>query len=126
MEQSPNTLSRLGKSTLLGLGVALLCGVVTALLFSGLLALGVPNGVLPLMTHLSVLLSTVAGGCISGLSGKENGLLLGLCTGAAFGILHSLAILFFGEFSLSALLYLAMELPGGMLGGILGVNLRRT
>lgn len=126
MEQTPQTLFRMGKSTLLGLGIALACALVTAFLFSALLTLGVSDKLLPLLTHLSVLLSTVAGGLIAGLKGKENGLLLGLCTGVAFGLFHCLLTVFFGDWTLSFLPYLALELPGGVLGGILGVNLRKN
>ena len=126
MEQTPQTLVRMGKSTLLGLGIALICALITAFLFSALLALGFSDKLLPLLTHLSTLLSAVAGGMISGLKGKENGLLLGLCTGVAFGLVHCLLTVFFGDWTLSFLPYLALELPGGVLGGILGVNLRKT
>ncbi len=126
MEQTQNTLFRMGKGTLLGLAAALVCGALMTLLFSGLLALGLPNGIIPLFAHLAVLLAGVGGGTVAGLKGKANGLLLGLCTGLAFGLIHFLATLLFGEVSLAFLTYLLAEALGGVLGGILGVNLRKN
>ena len=126
MEQTPTTLARMGKATLLGLGAALLCTLLFALLFSALFTLGLPKGILPLFTHLTVFFSAVAGGILSGLCGNKNGLIFGLCLGAAFGIVHCLATVLFGALSASFLTYLSIEILGGVAGGVWGVNLRKT
>ncbi len=126
MEQTSAVLLRVAKGALLGLCVALGSALLLTLLFSALLALGIPDGVIPFFAHLTVLFAALGGGLAAGIKGKENGLMLGLSTGIALFLLHLLLSALFGEISLSLLTYLAAEVLGGALGGILGVNLRRT
>ena len=117
---------RVAKGTLLGLAASFLSALLLTVLFSALLALGIPNGILPLFAHLTLLLAAVAGGFAAGRKGKEKGLLLGLCTAAAFLLIHLLITALFGDLSPSFLTYGAAELLGGVLGVILGVNLRKN
>ncbi|MBO5249049.1 MAG: TIGR04086 family membrane protein [Clostridia bacterium] len=126
MEQTSSAPMRTLKGALLGLCAALLCAVLLTFLFSALLALGVPDGSIPFFAILTVFLAAVGGGLAAGIKGKNNGLLLGLCTGIALGLTHLLATVVFGGFTLFFLAYFAAETLGGMLGGILGVNLRRS
>lgn len=126
MEQTSTAILRVAKGALLGLCVALCAAVLLALLFSALLTFGVPDGVIPFFAHLTVLLAAVGGGAAAGIKGKANGLILGLCSGGSLSLVHLLATVIFGGLSLSFLTYLAAEIMGGVLGGILGVNLRRN
>ena len=126
MEQGANVFSRLWKSVLLGVLASLLSATLFAFLFTALLAAGVPEGALPFFAHLTVLLGATAGGLLAAVKGKERGLLLGLCTGAALFSVHLLLTAILGDLSLSLLTYCAVEVAGGALGGILGVNLRRN
>ncbi len=125
MEQSSARLVRTAKGALLGLCVALAAAVLLTFFFSALLTLGVPEGIVPFFAHLTVLLAAAGGGMAAGIKGKTNGLLSGLFTAAALFLLHFLGAVLFGEISLSFLTYLGAEVLGGILGGILGVNLRR-
>ena len=125
MEQDRTGLARLGKSVLFGTLGSLLCAGVLAFLFTALLAAGIPDGAVPLFACLTVLLGAALGGFFGALKGKERGLPVGLCTGAAFFLIHLLLTAILGDWSLSLLLYCTAELLGGALGGILGVNLRR-
>ena len=126
MEQGADFFPRLGEGILLGALASLVSAVLFAFLFAALLAMGVPDGALPFFAHLTVLLSGAAGGLLSGVKGKERGLLLGLCTGAALFLVHLLLTVILGDLSLSLLTYCVAEVGGGALGGILGVNLRRN
>lgn len=99
--------------------------VFFVLLFSALLAFGVPDGWIACFTCLSVLLGSVLGGWFAGLRSGEQGLAVGLATGLCLFLLHGLVTLCVGGVSLSLLGFFAAETLGGMLGGILGVNTRR-
>lgn len=116
----------MAKSTLLGLAASILSALLLTVLFSALLALGIPNGVLPLFAHLTLLFAAVAGGFLAGRKGKERGIVLGLCSAASFVLIHLLITALFGDLSLSFLTYGLAEVLGGCLGGILGVNLRKN
>ncbi len=126
MEQEASVFPRLGKSVLLGGAAALLSATLFAFLFTALLAAGVPDGAIPLFAHLTVLLGATVGGLLAAVKGKERGLLLGLCAGAELFLVHLILTAILGHLSLSLLTYCAVEVAGGALGGILGVNLRRN
>ena len=113
------------KSVLLGLGIALITALILTFAFSALLALGVPDGWLPCFSHLTVLLGALTGGFFGGIKGKERGLVTGSLTGIGLFLLHLLFTVLWGDPSLSLLSFLAAEVLGGALGGILGVNLRK-
>ena len=114
------------KGTLMGVAAAAVGITALIFAFAGLLALGVPDGTVPLFTHLSVLLGTAAGGLIGGINTKEKGILTGLLVGGGIAVIHLALTACFGDFSLGALTYPAVEIPGGILGGIWGVNLGRN
>lgn len=115
---------RIGKGILLGLAAALVAAAVFACLFSGLLALGAPDRLLPLFAHLLALAAGGAAGFAAGMKLRSQGLVIGLCSGGAVFLLHLLAVLCFGSFSVSCLTYGLAEVLGGALGGISAVNLR--
>ena len=122
---NPPSLLRWLKPLLFGLIPALGCAVLFTLLFTFLLTLGVPDGWIPFFAHCSVLLAAVAGGLLAGLKGREQGLLLGCAVGISLFAVHFLLMLFCGGLSLACLTYALVEVLGGALGGILGVNLRK-
>ncbi|MBO5214323.1 MAG: TIGR04086 family membrane protein [Clostridia bacterium] len=126
MEQISISPMRVAKVTLLGFAAGVCSAVLLTLLFSALLALGVPDGAIPLFTYLTVFFAAGCGGLCAGMKGKTRGLLFGLCAGIAFFLLHFLSSALFGEITASLLTYLATEVVGGIFGGILGVNLRRS
>lgn len=126
MEQTPIAPIRVAKVTLFGFIVSICTAVVLTLLFSALLALGVPDGWVPFFTYLTVFFAVGCGGLLAGMKGKSRGLLFGLCTAVAFFLLHLLSSALFGEITVSLLIYFITELVGGIVGGILGVNLRKS
>ena len=113
------------KSVPLGSAVAVGTAAVFTLLFSALLTWGVPDGWLPFFSLFTVFAAAVSGGVTAGIKGKARGLLLGSFTGIGLFLIHLLLILFFGTLSPSVWFFLAAEMSGGTVGGILGVNLRR-
>lgn len=117
---------RIWKGVLLGLAVSLGAAALLTLFFSLLLVWGVPDGWIPFFAHLTVLLAAIVGGMAAGWKGKANGLLSGLCAGLGLFLVHLLLTGIFGDLSLSCLTFLLCEGMGGVLGGIFGVNLRRT
>ena len=56
---------------------------------------------------------------------KERGLVMGALAGGTVVLLHGILSLLWGEVSFSLLSFGALELMGGTLGGIFGVNLRK-
>ncbi len=126
MEQASIFPIRVAKVTLFGFIVSVCTAVLLTLLFSALLALGVPDGWIPFFTYLTVFLAVGCGGIFAGMKGKSRGFLFGLCTVVAFFLLHLLSSVLFGEVTLSLLFYFVTEAVGGIAGGILGVNLRRS
>ncbi len=114
------------KGTLWGSLIALPAALVFALLFAALLTAGVPKGFIPLFAHTVVLFAATAGGFTAGWKEKSNGLVSGLCTGLVLFLLHLAVTLCFGSPSLSLLSFGLAEGLGGTLGGIMGVNLRKT
>ncbi len=125
MEQTAPLFIRTLKSLLLGLLLALGGAGLLMFLFAALLSLGIPDGFLPFFAHTAMLLAGVIGGIGAGIKRGDKGLLMGAATGIALFVLHLGVTLLWGSVSLSCLTYLAMELMGGCLGGILGVNLRK-
>ena len=109
----------------LGLGAALGGALLLILLSAALLAFGLPDGWIPFFAHLTALCSALCGGFCAGMKSKERGLVMGALAGGTVVLLHGILSLLWGEVSFSLLSFGALELMGGTLGGIFGVNLRK-
>ncbi len=114
--------------------IALLYGWITILLFV-LLTSAIVAGIVRFTTitentfsyvALAVgLISLFLGGVVTGVKGKENGLVLGLLTGAGFSLLIFL-IQFLGFqslFTFGQILFHLTYIVSAMVGGIVGVNI---
>ncbi len=95
---------------------------IAALIFGKMGTL--PKGIIPVLTTVIGCVSVFLGGFFSALYQKENGLLLGLLSGAVFAVVILLAasLIFKNEFTVGSVGKLAAVLIAGSLGGILGVN----
>ncbi len=115
-----------GKALLLSIGISGISAAallaVAALIFEKMGTL--PKGITPVFTTIIGGMAAFLGGFFAALYQKENGLLLGLLSGAVFtAVILLVASLFFeNEFSVGSVGKLAAVLIGGSLGGILGVN----
>ena len=125
MEKTAPFWSRIFKCLVWGLAVAVGGAFGMLLLCAALLSLGLPDGWIPFFAHFSVLAASLGGGLVAGKKRGEGGILIGGLTGGGVLLLHLAVTLLWGEASLSCLSFGALELMGGTLGGIFGVNLRR-
>jgi putative membrane protein (TIGR04086 family) len=102
--------------------------VLLLLTFSAIFALSsIPDGLMEIFTYLAVALASITAGFISLRLIGADGLVNGLIAGAVFFIIHvALGAIMGDEGIIQYLIYGALELPMGALGGVISVNLRKS
>lgn len=124
-----NNRMRVMKSILFSLLIGIIVSIVVLMIFSLVITLKhIPQGLVPTFSAISVAI----GGFSSGLSCakflKRDGLIFGLISGGCLFIMLALTGLAFGQSDINYLtaIRLAISLICGALGGVLGVNTRKS
>ena len=119
------------KYVLIGAGFAVVISLslfmVVALIMTGD---SMPDSSIQVLGPAAGLISVFIGGFVAALKNKKSGMLTGVFTGlAVFAVLFVLSMIFRNGdtefFSLKTLLTLISILLAGMLGGVVGVNIKR-
>ena len=119
------------KYVLIGAGfavvISLIMFMVVALIMTGD---SMPDSSIQVLGPAAGLISVFIGGFVAALKNKKSGMLTGVFTGlAVFAVLFVLSMIFRNGdtefFSLKTLLTLISILLAGMLGGVVGVNIKR-
>ncbi|CDZ24197.1 hypothetical protein CCDG5_1080 [[Clostridium] cellulosi] len=126
---SRKNISRAAANFLTGLIVGIITSIILLLIFSFIMTVrDIPEGVVPTLSAISVSIGSIVGGFVSAkMFGKS-----GLIVGALIGLVLFLIMMLAGAAvqgngaKVSALIKAVVSLVSGGIGGVVGVNSRRS
>lgn len=125
----PQNFARTLKKLLFGLLIGLVSSLVIILIFSIVMTMkDIPQGFVPTLSAIAVAVGGLAGGFTCAKLMKKSGLVVGIISGIILYAVLLLTGLAFGSkgVDLSTLIKLVIAVVCGGMGGIMGVNTRKS